>query len=232
MTSPNPNNLDLWNSLSKTDPSHTKSFTRGGGFSGTAIKPMWAVWRATKEFGPVGIGWGWDVVETQIAEGMVFCLVRVWYVHGGLRYETGAQWGGTEIRTPRKDGSSRADDESFKKSVTDGITKCLSYIGIGGDVHLGQFDDTKYVSETKAEFEVESKTSQVGKQRRMDESFVMGAIAALKGAKTSDELMALGRIHAPRVKEIRERSPELLDDYAATGREMKEKFSSASKEAA
>jgi len=224
-------NLDLWDSLSKTDPNHTKSFTRGGGFSGTAIKPMWAVWRATKEFGPCGIGWGWDVLQTQIAEGMVFCLVRVWYVSGGMRYETGPQWGGTEIRTPRKDGSSRADDESFKKSVTDGITKCLSYIGIGGDVHLGQFDDTKYVNEAKADFEIEAKASAVSKQRRMDESFVVGAIAALKAVKSSDELMSLGRIHAPRVKEIRKRHPELLEDYANTGREMLEKLSSA-KEAA
>jgi len=223
-------NLLLWDSLSKTDPTHTKSFTRGGGFSGTAIKPMWAVWRATKEFGPCGIGWGWDVLDTKIAEGMVFCLVRVWYVNAGMRYETGAQWGGTEIRTPRKDGSSRADDESFKKSVTDGITKCLSYIGIGGDVHLGQFDDTKYVSEAKADFEIEAKASAVSKQRRLDESFVTCAIAALKGVKSADELMSLGRVHAPRVKEIRERNPELLEEYASTGREMKEKFSS--KEAA
>src|SRR5690554_2076086 len=35
------NNLDLWNRLGKTDPAHTKKFSRAGGFKGTAIKPIY-----------------------------------------------------------------------------------------------------------------------------------------------------------------------------------------------
>ena len=68
-------------------------------------------------------------------------------MQAGQRCETGPQWGGTPIATKLKDGTLFTDDESFKKSTTDGITKCLSYLGIGADVHMGQFDDSKYVEE-------------------------------------------------------------------------------------
>jgi hypothetical protein len=51
-------NTKLWDNLGRTDPAHTKAFTRGGGFKGTAIKPMWSYRRMTEEFGPCGKGWG------------------------------------------------------------------------------------------------------------------------------------------------------------------------------
>ena len=50
-------NTRLWDMLGRTDPAHTKSFTRGGGFKGTALKPMWSYRRMTEEFGPCGTGW-------------------------------------------------------------------------------------------------------------------------------------------------------------------------------
>jgi hypothetical protein len=59
-------NLELWERLFPTDPSQTKTFRRAGGFSGTAIKPMWMVMRATEEFGPIGQGWGWTEIENKI----------------------------------------------------------------------------------------------------------------------------------------------------------------------
>ena len=98
-------NLKLWESLYTTDPKHTKGFQRAGGFSGTAIKPMWAIYRATKEFGPVGKGWGWTEHQHVIESGMIFTQVSVWYMQGDQRCETGPQWGGTPIATKRKDGS-------------------------------------------------------------------------------------------------------------------------------
>lgn len=224
-------NTALWDRLAKTDPKHTKSFTRGGGFKGTAIKPHWAVWRATAEFGPVGIGWGWTVHETRIESGMVFCLVSVWYKHDGHRAETGQQWGGTSIMDGKREevraGNGRPDDESFKKSVTDGITKCLSCIGIGADVHLGQFDDSKYVEEITVEANAQREADAAARQLKLDEAFVIGAIQAIKAAKTLDELTSLGRGHAKKLKEIRERGGkhvELTDRYANEGRTLREKL--------
>ena len=34
-------NLKIWDSLKKTDPKHTKPFKRAGGFSGTAVAPIY-----------------------------------------------------------------------------------------------------------------------------------------------------------------------------------------------
>ena len=58
--------MRIWDALGKTDPDHTKSFTRAGGFKGTAIKPMWAIKRMTDFFGPCGLGWGPDKPEFQV----------------------------------------------------------------------------------------------------------------------------------------------------------------------
>jgi hypothetical protein len=43
------------------------------------------------------------------------------------------------------------DEEAPKKSITDCIGKCAVLLGVGADVHLGMFDDHKYVNERKAE---------------------------------------------------------------------------------
>ena len=146
-------NMALWNSVFTTDPAQTKGFSRAGGFKGTAIKPYWLVKRATEVFGPHGIGWGHEEHECRVIEGpegrmAVFSKVSVWYGSPtGQRAETGPQWGGTLLIEKRKDGTLFMDDEAFKKSITDGITKCLSYLGFAGDVHMGLFDGNKYVAE-------------------------------------------------------------------------------------
>src|SRR5262249_5183355 len=61
------------------------------------------------------------------------------------------QWGQTMMVVKRKDGSMYFDEEAQKKAFTDGLTKCCSYLGLGGDVHMGLFDDNKYVAELKQE---------------------------------------------------------------------------------
>lgn len=77
-------NLSIWNALAKTDPAHTKQFKRAGGFSGTAIKPMWIVHNLTKQFGPVGKGWGmgkpdFTIVPGNNGEVLVYCTVECWH---------------------------------------------------------------------------------------------------------------------------------------------------------
>jgi hypothetical protein len=37
------------------------------------------------------------------------------------------------------------DEDAPKKSVTDGMVKCLSMLGFAGDIFSGQWDDSKYV---------------------------------------------------------------------------------------
>jgi hypothetical protein len=143
---------ELWDRLGKTDPAHTKNFKRAGGFSGTAIKPMWSYRRMTEEFGPCGVGWGVNEPLFQVVhssdEALVYCTVGVWH---GNRDNVVFGVGGDKAVGKNKFGAF-TDDEAFKKAFTDATTNALKMIGVGADVHMGLFDDNKYVNELREEF--------------------------------------------------------------------------------
>lgn len=152
-TSPN---LSLWNSASKTDPNFTKKFQRGGGFRGTATNATYLARRATEAFGPCGLGWGVTVLDERVLDGadgvkVHRVHVELWYVLDGKR---GAiqHFGQTEFCGKRASGNWYTDEEAPKKSLTDAMTKALSLLGFAADVHLGLYDDNKYVAGLKAEF--------------------------------------------------------------------------------
>tara|TARA_R110000744_G_scaffold71312_2_gene143649 strand:+ start:22199 stop:22813 length:615 start_codon:yes stop_codon:yes gene_type:complete len=130
--------MKLWNSVCKTDPAHTKHVAQRGGF--TAIDAMYQIQTATEQFGPVGIGWGWDFDLSYPENGTVVAMVTLWH---GNKNQTVKQVGQKSL------GANRADEDAVKKAVTDGLTKCLSYLGFNADVFLGKFDDNKYVAEMK-----------------------------------------------------------------------------------
>lgn len=143
----------LWDRLGKTDPKHTKAFSRAGGFKGTAIKPMFSFRRMTEEFGPCGTGWGVNAPEFQVVsagdETLVFCTVSIWH---GSKDQFVYGVGGDKAVGKNKNGPF-TDDEAFKKAFTDAVTNALKLIGVGADVHMGLFDDNKYVSALREEME-------------------------------------------------------------------------------
>lgn len=63
------NHLKLWEQVEKTDPQYTKPFSRGGGFRGTATNATYLARRATETFGPMGIGWGLEILDESLMEG-------------------------------------------------------------------------------------------------------------------------------------------------------------------
>lgn len=154
-------NLAIWNALSKTDPKHTKQFKRAGGFSGTAIKPMWIVHKLTAQFGPVGEGWGMGKPDFQVVPGnngevLVYCTVECW--HGSSENKLYGV-GGDKIVTYIKPNEQykrperwENDDEAFKKAFTDAVGNAFKFVGVGADVHMGQFDDSKYVQQVAREY--------------------------------------------------------------------------------
>lgn len=146
-------NTNLWDRLGRTDPVHTKPFQRAGGFKGTAIKPMWSYRKMTEEFGPCGEGWGIHEPSFQVLPGadgevLVYCTVSIWYGPAPVRVVYGV--GGDKVISKFSSGL-KSDDEAFKKAFTDAITNALKMIGVGADVHMGLFDDSKYVNELKQE---------------------------------------------------------------------------------
>jgi len=142
----------LWETLSKTDPAHTKAFSRAGGFKGIAIKPMWVWQRLTELFGPCGTGWGFGQPTFQVVqsdkETLVYCTVSAWH-----EKPENVLWGvgGDKVVTARQNGAF-CDDEAFKKAFTDALMNAFKFLGVAADVHMGLFGDNKYVQAMRQEF--------------------------------------------------------------------------------
>jgi hypothetical protein len=199
-------NIGLFLRLEPTDPKYTKPIT-GKAFKGTALNGEYAVKRLTDAFGPVGVGWGYTGVFEDVhfpsGKSLNFCTLSFWYypngcmvdadgllVTRGKRSETITQVGGTELGGSRKSGDSFADDEARKKSLTDALLKACSHVGIGADIHLGRYDDSKYVEERAQE---EAKDTAAIARRLSDELAREGIAMAkeLAAAPDTDTLMAV-----------------------------------------
>lgn len=176
-------NKALWNTVFMTDPKAVKPIT-GKQYNGNSPKPYWLIDRATEVFGPVGIGWGCTVKSERFerlseTDVLHVAVVSVWYVFDGKRSETFDQMGGTKAAYKTAKGSLMVDEDAGKKSVTDGMVKCLSMIGFAGDIFSGRWDDSKYVEQAAREFDP---------QRR---AWLDARLEDIKAAKTGKELKAV-----------------------------------------
>lgn len=182
-------NLELWNAVEKTDPDYTKAYTGPGGFVATSINAEYLIKKATEHFGPVGIGWGWEILEERYDTGAPLqpkekdpqteieiravvhtCKIRLWYVLPGNEKAYIEQYGHTPHVYSNKWGY-QTELEAPKKSLTDAIKKALSMLGFAGDVYLGEYDDVNYLEELKREFAVEKADDQDAERERQAAEF-------------------------------------------------------------
>lgn len=235
-------NMDLWESVQKTDTQHTKEH---GGM--TAINFQYMIMKATKAFGPVGIGWGYDVLEERIDEGAEYIhaannsepirykglthtiKIKLWYKYNGEKGEV-VNYGHTPFVMKSKYGPYQ-DDDPAKKSLSDAIKKCLSMIGFSADVFLGMYDDFNY----KQALELEAK-HQAEKEREERENRIKDTISeVMKSAKTlysaSTTIPALNRVHKSCMADIRReyekanKDPQVsIDALVTMYNEQKEKI--------
>lgn len=141
-------NMELWNQVCVTDPAAVKPIT-GKTYKGNSPKPYWLIQRATEVFGPCGKGWGVEVKSEGFhrmtdTDVMHSAVVVVWYNLDGFRCAV-EQMGQTKACYKKADGGMVLDEDAGKKSVTDGMVKCLSMIGFAGDIFSGRWDDSSYV---------------------------------------------------------------------------------------
>lgn len=198
------NNLELWDKVFKTNPEHTKSFTRAGGFKGTAIKPLYLIHKATEIWGAMGDKWGAESAEHIIEGDTVFIRAVLWYITKDGRRAEVTHWGGDVLVKTKNDGSITPNDEAFKMAFTDAIGKCLSQLGFSADVRFGLFDDSKYVSDATKEFnkDILFKTASARKE------YVTNAINALKGCETLEELKETYKLYYPKLVQMQQSSNE------------------------
>lgn len=180
-------NMKLWQEVCVTDPAAVKPIT-GKPYKGNSPKPYWLIQRATEVFGPCGDGWGVEVkaqgfqrmTETDV---MHYAVVCVWYMKDGKRCAI-EQMGQTKAAYQSKNGTV-VDEDAGKKSVTDGMVKCLSMIGFAGDIFSGRWDDSSYVqwaAEQYAEPQEPQKMTPEARAMYIEQFKAAKTLAALKQA--------------------------------------------------
>ena len=172
-------NMKLWDAVCLTDPAHTKTVNQRGGF--TAIGANYQIKMATEQFGPIGIGWGYDCGEPIFSGTLIIVPVTLW--HGERANKFGPELGCEAMTTQGRDGKDRIDTDAPKKATTDALTKLLSRLGFNADVFLGMFDDNKYVQQRQQEVAKENR-------QQATDAEVKAASAAIEGKADAGMLKA------------------------------------------
>ena len=207
-------NMRVWNHAKTTDTSATKNVNQGGR-NITSIQTLWPIKKGTELWGPVGLGWGFEILEDRFDTGIpimtrakedgtaptLICdskihtiRIKLWYIEDG---KTGAleSYGHTPFIYGSKYGASQ-DDEAPKKSLSDAIKKALSMLGFCSDIYMGMFDDREYVESIKVAEQIEKQeTSATEVQALRDETtdYVKRHIETLKTSSSKPEIVGIFR---------------------------------------
>lgn len=237
-------NMRIWGQVDKTDTRFTKKAKVNGqditSLSGTAM-----VMKATELFGPVGIGWGWKVVEERFDDGHeIFtgegdkraCIGReightvkiaLWFMQDGQRGEI-EQYGCTRYQYKTSYGMT-TDGEAPKKSLTDAIKKALSMLGFSADVFLGLFDDQNYVQQLEAEQAIEQaedREAEIERQKQERLDYIKSVVETMQGAQSMQELK---KLHDHAVRRLTARNDDTaIKRIAKELRDLTPKFSQES----
>jgi hypothetical protein len=208
-------NLKLWDKVKTTDPDSTKAYQGAGGFRGTAINSTYQIRKATEQFGPVGIGWGWQIISERIEDGhpivgkdaegksvvyesaytKIHTLhLRLWYMLDGQRGEVD-HFGHTPFVYVNKHGM-QVEAEPSKKSLTDAIGKCLSMLGFSADIFMGEFDDMNYLEQVKVESAIkkaEDKEAEIISRRDDLRAYVTRHLDVIQTAATEHEVSGVSK---------------------------------------
>ena len=141
-------NLELWNEVEKTNPSHTKSANVRGNKI-TAIAPQRQIKNATEQFGVYGQTWGFKAIDFDYSMVPVNNVI----VFKGVFFFPNGEFPIVTSIGAYMDKALKMPDQDFaKKAETDALTKALSKLGFNADVFMGLYDDHKYVQMMNEEF--------------------------------------------------------------------------------
>ncbi len=237
--------LALWNAVSKTDPSATKTSNQGGREQ-TSINGYWMIKQATEQFGMVGIGWGWDVMEERCDDGAMIPIkqddgttrleqskthtikLKLWFMSDGKRGEI-IQYGHTQAIYKSKWGVSD-DGEAPKKSLMDAIKKALSMLGFCYDIFTGMFEDREYLAQLQTEQAIEkaeNKYAEIAAKRAEANDYILRHIETIKASVSANEVKGITKtatLHLSRQKLIQSIADICERGIAAIARESESKL--------
>ena len=134
-------NTAIWEALEYTDPMYISKIGFGRKSELNSVKTQIRIYKMTKHFGPMGGNWGVDgeLLESLLEKGWIVHKMRLWFKDDSGKTHEVFQYGQASLTDK--------DDDAFKKSWTDGMTKCFSLIGESACAYMDQADDNKYEEE-------------------------------------------------------------------------------------
>ena len=140
-------NMDLYDAF-RAVPQEAKKAIGGGRLKGkTDINPMWRLKTLTEAFGPVGIGWRYEIVKQWMEPGAnneisAFCNINLFIKVDGAWSEAIPGTGGAAF-VAKESGGLYTSDECYKMALTDAISVACKALGVGADVYW-EADKTMY----------------------------------------------------------------------------------------
>jgi len=141
------NNLDIYNKY-RAVPKEAQKPIQGGRLKGmTDINPMWRIKALTEQFGAVGKGWYYEVLEQRLENGDNGVIMAFVTINLFVKYDE--EWskpiiglGGSSFVAKEKAGL-YTSDECFKMAFTDALGIACKSLGIGANVWWDS-DRSKY----------------------------------------------------------------------------------------
>ena len=138
-------NMDLWLALAPSDMKYLKKVAFGSR-KFTSIDPQYQIMKMTEKFGPVGVGWGYNVEYDYPSSNDMILIVAKVSIWTTLPENIFGPVAGS--RTFWHKDMKRPAEDAGKMALTDALTKGLSHLGCDADVFLGKHDN-KYNADDK-----------------------------------------------------------------------------------
>lgn len=230
-------NMKYYEQLRKVPDEAKKQITAGRLKGMTDINPMWRIKRLTEIFGPCGIGWYPEIIDTWLdhgANGEISANMKIFlYVKEGENWSKGIPGIGGSKFVAKETAGLYTDDEAYKKAFTDAISVAAKLLGVAADVYFEK-DRTKYdVAEGSKSGNTAAKGAAAGNETEDLKNSPQSEKAAVRRAwvrtiAVGDKEVRLGDLSAEKLQKFSEKAKEksLRDDML---RVMQYKFTEAAK---
>ena len=154
--------MAIWQQLEKTADEAKKPIEAGRLKGFTDINPCWRMKRLTEVFGPCGIGWKYDILNTYTIPGAndevaAFVDILLYYKKDGEWSDGVPGLGGSMFVAKERNGM-HTSDECFKMALSDAIGTACKALGMSADIYFSK-DRSKY-TEAQDTQEVKMETVQ------------------------------------------------------------------------
>jgi hypothetical protein len=142
-------NMQHWLAMSRPPATALKTI-KGGRLQGmTDVNPQWRYQAMTEQFGPIGIGWKYEIDKMWTEQGcdgevLAFAQVSVRVFSHDYWSEPVFGVGGNHLVVKESKGL-RNNDECWKMAITDALSVALKMLGVAADIYAGLWDGSKYI---------------------------------------------------------------------------------------